>query len=122
MALSSETSTSDLEPVAGLQVRLFGPLSVRVEGALLSPLRTRKGLWLLALLILKHNRPVDRIWLAGVLWPDSDHAASLKNLRNTLAELRQALGPQQSRIQSPTPGTLLLDLTGAEADMVTFDA
>ena len=122
MALSSETSASDLEPVAGLQVRLFGPLSVRVEGVPLPPLRTRKGLWLLALLILKHPRPVDRTWLAGTLWPDSDRTASLKNLRNTLAELRHAMGSQQNRIQSPTPGTLLLDLTGAEADMVTFDA
>src|SRR5262249_11068075 len=110
MSLSSETTVADVEPIPDLQVRLFGPLSVRVEGAPLPLLRTRKCLWLLALLVLRHNGPIDRIWLAGTLWPDSDHAASLKNLRNTLAELRHALGAQESRIQSPAPGALSLDL------------
>jgi predicted ATPase/DNA-binding SARP family transcriptional activator/Tfp pilus assembly protein PilF len=105
-----------------LQVRLFGPLTVRVEGAPLPPLRTRKVAWLFALLVLNHERPVERTWLAATLWPDSDHRESLKNLRNSLHDLRHALGSQETRIQSPTPGTLQLDLEGTDVDLLEFDA
>src|SRR5580704_11005059 len=103
MSLSSETTATALTPIPDLQARLFGPLTVHVEGAPMPRLRVRKGGWLLALLVLKHERPVDRAWLAATLWPDSDHRESLKNLRNTLSELRHALGPQQSRLYAPSP-------------------
>jgi non-specific serine/threonine protein kinase len=122
MSFPSQTTGDDRHPIPALQLQLFGSLCVRVEGSPLPRFHNRKSLWLLALLILKHPRPVERTWLAGALWPDSDHAPSLKNLRNTLAELRHALGLQHYRLQSPTPGTLHLDLTGVEADLVTFDA
>ena len=116
MSLASQTTGSDLEPIPDLQVQLFGPLSVRVQGNILPPLHSRKGAWLLALLVLKHQRPLDRTWLAATLWPDSDHDKSLRNLRNTLSDLRRALGPQAKRLQSPTPATLRLDLSEAEAE------
>jgi predicted ATPase/DNA-binding SARP family transcriptional activator len=122
MTLSSETTVSDLKPIPDLQVRLFGPFSVRVQGEDLPPLHSRKGAWLLALLVLKHPRPVERSWLAATLWPDSDPTAALKNLRNILSDLRHALGAQENRIQSPTPGTLRLDLAQAEVDLVDFEA
>src|SRR5579862_664705 len=93
MSLSSETTGAYGQPIPDLQLRLFGPLTVTVEGAPLPPLRTRKGAWLLALLVLKHPRPVDRAWLAGTLWPDTEPAGALKNLRNTLSDLRGVLGP-----------------------------
>src|SRR5579871_1553063 len=122
MSLSSKTAGIADETIPDLRMRLFGPFSVHVQGAPLPPLRTRKGAWLLALLVLKQDRPIDRIGLAGALWPDSDHRESLKNLRNTLSDLRHALGAQQYRIQSPTPGTLRLDLAGVDVDLITFDS
>jgi non-specific serine/threonine protein kinase len=85
-------------------------------------LRTRKHAWLLALLILRHSRPVDRLWLASTLWPDCEEEAARKNLRNALYELRQALGDQAARLQSPTGVTLSLDLNGVEVDLLAFDA
>jgi len=109
----------DLAP--GLQVRLFGPLDIRVQGVPLAPLRSRKGRWLLALLILRPNREVAREWLAGTLWPDSDDAVALATLRRTLTDLRQALGAQAAALQSPTPQTLLLDMAGVQADLTDFD-
>ncbi len=107
---------------ANLQIRLFGPFDVQIDGAPLPPLRTRKDAWLLALLILRHGRPVDRVWLAGTLWPDSDHTESLRNLRNSLHELRRALGVQRDRLESPTATTLRLELAEAHVDLLEYDA
>ncbi len=106
-----------------LTIRLFGPLDVRVAGKPLPRLRSRRGAWLLALLALRHGREVQREWLAGVLWPESDPEKSLENLRRTLTNLRAALGKQKDRLRSPTLRTLILDLSGdAFADVVAFDS
>src|SRR5580700_1405396 len=103
-------------------VRLLGPADIRVLGQPLPPLRSRAGLWLLALLILKHPRPVERDWLAGTLWPESDPEQGLANLRQRLAELRRVLGEEGRRLLTPSGRTLALDLEGAEVDLIDFDA
>jgi predicted ATPase/class 3 adenylate cyclase len=115
-----------------LAIRLFGAMEVRLHGEALPRLRSRKGDWLLALLVLRHDGPhplapvagttVDRAWLAGTLWPDSPTSAALALLRRELTDLRRALGPEAVRLRSATMHTLVLDLTGAEADVVAFDA
>src|SRR5438876_6080451 len=104
-----------------LSVRLFGPLEVRLQGQSLRPLRTRRGEWLLALLALRRNQPLERAWLAGTLWPESDHRQGAESPRRTLTDLRQALGTEAGRILSPTAHTLSLHLTEAEADVIAFD-
>jgi predicted ATPase/DNA-binding SARP family transcriptional activator len=78
--------------------------------------------WLLALLALRHGREVERSWLAGLLWPDSSEGAAFASLRNSLKDLRRALGAEAGRLKSPTPRTLSLDLEGAYADIIAFDA
>ncbi len=103
-------------------IRLLGPLEVYLAGQPLPPLRARSGLWLLALLILRHPRPLERDWLAGVLWPESTQEQALANLRQRLSELRRALGTESRRLLSPTPRTLKLDLEGAQVDLLAFDA
>jgi predicted ATPase/class 3 adenylate cyclase/two-component SAPR family response regulator len=105
-----------------LVIRLFGSFEVCRDGKPLPPLRTRKGQWLLALLALRAGQEVERAWLAGTLWPDSSEARALANLRNSLTDLRGALGPEEARLRSPTPHTLCLELAGAEVDVVAFDA
>src|SRR5579862_3509012 len=105
-----------------LAITLFGPMQVRVQGSFLPPLRSRKPLWLLALLTLRANRPVEREWLAATLWPDLDQSRAFANLRPVLSELRSALATQGTRLQSPDRHTLLLDLAGAEVDLLRFDA
>lgn len=99
----------------------FGPMQVLVQGQPLPHLRSRKALWLLALLTLHQNRPVQREWLAEILWPDVDRPQSLRSLRVILSELKRALGSQGERLQSPTRSLLSLDLTGATVDVLTFD-
>ena len=97
-------------------------MQVQIQDCPLPHLRSRKALWLLALLALRHGRPVERTWLAGNLWPDMDQSRASTNLRVNLSELRRALGDQGGRLQSPGRHTLLLNLAGADVDLLSFDA
>lgn len=103
------------------QLQFFGPYHVTVNQTPLPPLRTKKGHWLLALLALRAGRPVERGWLSGMLWPDSDAAQGQYNLRRCLTDLRTALQKEAYRVESPNGHTLLLNLTGATFDIAEFD-
>ena len=104
------------------EVRLFGPFEAKVNGEVLPRLRSRKGQWLLALLALRGGRPVERAWLAGTLWPETTEENALVSLRQTLTDLRRALGRESVRITSPTTRTLAFDAAGAFVDVLAFDA
>ena len=110
------------EAVCSLEIRLFGPFDVQVGGQPLARLPSRKGRHLLALLALRHDRAVERAWLAGTLWPESRESRALWNLRQCLFHLRRALGIEAHRLLSPTPHTLCLGLTDAFCDVIAFDA
>ncbi len=101
---------------------MFGPMDVRIDGEPIAPLRSRKGYWLLALLVLRQGAEVSRNWLAGTLWPDSSEERAHASLRQSLTNLRSTLGGHSARLRSPTPGTLCFDLEGLEADVAQFDA
>jgi predicted ATPase/DNA-binding SARP family transcriptional activator len=110
------------DPVtAPLTLHLLGPVEIRVHGVPLPHLRSRKGAWLLALLALLPEHAAGRAWLAGTLWTDSAGPQSLASLRMCLKDLRRALGPEASRLQTPTPRTLALELSGAAVDVLAFD-
>ncbi len=113
---------TDPKTAAALTLTLFGPMQVLVKGLPIPHLRSRKALWLLALLALRGGRPVERGWLADTLWPDADPEQALAGLRTVLSELRAALGGAGERIQSLGRHTLRLDLTGADVDVSAFDA
>src|SRR5438270_10149138 len=104
-----------------LTLRLLGPFEARVNGAPLPRLRSRKGLWLLALLALRQGSEVARDWLAGTFWPESTDRLAAHSLRVCLADLRRALGPEADRLRSPSLHALSLDLSGAQIDVVAFD-
>lgn len=104
-----------------LTITLFGPMRAQVNGQPLPPLHNRKTLWLLALLVLRHGRPVERKWLAEMLWPEAEQDQALGNLRPVLSALRRALGSESERLQSPNRHTVSLDLVGADVDLLAFD-
>src|SRR3954453_13057718 len=110
------------ESAVPLALHLFGPFEVRLHGQPLPRLRSRKGEWLLALLTLRPGGEVARAGRAGTLWPDSSETAAFASLRSCLKDLRRALGAEAARLHSPTPRLLTLDLAGAQADVVAFDA
>jgi predicted ATPase/DNA-binding SARP family transcriptional activator/Tfp pilus assembly protein PilF len=103
-------------------VHLLGPCEVRIEGEPLPRLRSRKVLWLLALLALRQGRAAERSWLVATLWPESMETQAMYNLRQALTDLRRALGAQSERLQSPDRHTLLLDLSAADVDLIAFDS
>ena|SRR5579871_5284307 len=80
-----ETGEMSLAPVdkiqVDLEIRLFGPIDVRVCGQPLPRLRSRKGLWLLALLALRNGR-ADRATAGGTA---AAIAAHLLLFRRTLS-------------------------------------
>jgi non-specific serine/threonine protein kinase len=113
-------------PQPSLTVRLFGPPEFLINGERLPRLKTRKGLYILALLTLRYGRDVDRGWLSGTLWPENDEAAALAYLRQSLTDLRHALGQEASRLLSPSSRTLRLEIDdrgdrAAEIDFVAFE-
>ena len=105
-----------------LALHIFGPFEVFVNGKRLPPPRSQAGQWILAWLALHQDRPVERVWLASLLWPDSSHEQALYNLRRNLTDLRQLLGGEADRLTTPTPRTLHLNLDGARCDVLEFDA
>ncbi|MCW3053312.1 MAG: hypothetical protein JWN14_2482, partial [Chthonomonadales bacterium] len=105
-----------------LEIRLFGAFGAWVEGQPLPPLRSRAEKWLLTLLALRPGNAVSREWLSATLWPDSETALGLYNLRRCLTNLRKVLGDQSGLLQSPTPQTICLDRAHVLVDVAGFDA
>src|SRR5262249_40415825 len=97
---NSQRAVQTAEGHTSLVLRLFGPFEAHLHGRPLPRLRTRKGEWLLALLVLRHASDVERSQLAGLLWPDSPEPQALANLRLSLTDLRRALGPEALRLRS----------------------
>jgi DNA-binding SARP family transcriptional activator/tetratricopeptide (TPR) repeat protein/energy-coupling factor transporter ATP-binding protein EcfA2 len=86
----SRPAPVDHAPLPGLEIRVMGPLEIRVDGRPLI-VDTRKALAILALLAVE-GRPFGRDELAALLWPESDDASARGALRRTLSVLRAALG------------------------------
>jgi DNA-binding SARP family transcriptional activator len=104
-----------------LEIRLFGNVEIHVDGRLVSPIRSRKGTLLLAMLTLRHGKEVDREFLASSLWSESVQAQAFYNLRQALVLLRKALGSHAYRLTTPTNRTVRFDLSGGYADVDEFD-
>ena len=101
-----------------LTITLFGAFEACCGGVSLPGLQKRDGVRLLALLTLQHGRPVKTEVLAQTLWAAS---GSLDSLHQAASHLRRALAEHAYRLQSPK-GTLILDLAGAQVDVIAFDA
>lgn len=112
-------STDSTADASSFRILLLGPYQALVGGRPHVPRHSRKEQWLLALLTLRAGREVERSWIASTLWPESDKGRAL--LRDTLFDLRRSLGREAHRIVSPSARTLLLDLSGVEADVLGFD-
>lgn len=104
-----------------LLLRFFGSFQANLGNQPVAPPRAKKVLLLLLILALRGGKPLDRTYLAGTLWPDSGDSDGAMNLRRALSDLRQWLGPEAERLQSPTRPTVSLSLTNATVDVLAFD-
>lgn len=108
--------------MSSLVIRLFGPLEVLIDGFPMPRLRSRKGQLLLALLVLRAGQDVSRETLCELLWPESFIDQARLSLRQSLVDLRKALGPEAARIETCGATGLRFDSSGAEIDLLEFDA
>ncbi len=104
-----------------LQLRLFGGLCAQIRGEPVGRLNSRKSLWLLAMLVLKSGEPISRGHAAGSLWPDSPDSTALHNLRQSLAELRRALGEHGSAIATEGNRLISIRTDAVTSDVMAFD-
>lgn len=100
------------------EIRVMGPVDVKVNGRRIPKLRTSKGLWLIGLLASRGGKEADRRLIASMLWPDSNEEQALGSLRRTLTDVRSALGAEGHRLRGSGNQTLWLDLEGCRCDLV----
>ena len=110
-------SSPPTTPGSGLEIRVLGPLEVRIDGAPLV-VDTRKALAILALLAVE-GRPFARDELAAMLWPEADDESARGALRRTLSVLRASLGDRWVRVDR---SAVTLDRGAARIDLLELEA
>src|SRR5919201_1414970 len=78
--------------MARLSLALLGPLRITLDGQPVSGFAYNKARALLAYLAVEAERPHQRDGLVGLLWPELPDTAARTNLRQALANLREAIG------------------------------
>ena len=78
--------------MARLSLSLLGPWHVTLDGQPVTGFESSKVRALLAYLAIEADRPHHRDALAGLLWPEAPDSTARNNLRQALANLRQAIG------------------------------
>lgn len=114
---------SQAEPMPaapGVDVRLFGPVTVRDGSGMPLAFAYRKATALFAVLCENDAREVERATMQAMLWPDKSEEEAARNLRNALTMVRRVLrsvaGPcplaadKRSVALSRSPG-VYMDLT-----------
>src|SRR5689334_10476044 len=89
--------------MARLTLSLLEALQITVDGQPVSGFAYNKARALLAYLAVEAERPHHRDALVGLLWPELPDSAARTNLRQALANLREAIGDA-----SATPPFLLI--------------
>jgi len=98
-----------------LQLHVFGVPTFVVQGRE-TRLALKRAVALLAYLAF-NDRPVPRLHLAAMLWPDSDEAQGRTRLRRLLYTIEEALG---GRVLLTDNDCLALDSTALEVDALRF--
>ncbi len=105
-----------------IEARLFGTFEVSVNGEPLGRLRSRKSYALLAMLLIRADKEVQRDFVCDSLWPDSTREKARVGLRQCLNDVRIALGIHADRISAPSTRSLMFHSDDCEIDVVEFDA
>lgn len=87
-----------------LSLTLLGSMQVEVNGEPARGIESSKGRGLLAYLAVESDRPHSRESLATLFWPDEDQTTALRNLRQSLYNLAQALSGSEKRQRQDATG------------------
>lgn len=103
-----------------LRLHLLGTFRLTRNGAAVDTLKARRRQQLFAYLALLAGLPVERSYLAAVLWPESSERQARANLRHLLHTLRRAV-PEYDLLIADTSATLTWRADGSCAvDTVEF--
>lgn len=83
-----------------LQIRLLGDFSIKGQEGSVAALNKPRLQSLLAYLLLHHEVPQFRYYLANLLWPDSREAQALTNLRKLIYLINQVFLPDCALIRA----------------------
>ena len=82
--------------MAQLSIVLLGAFQVTKDGQAITKFESDKVRALLTYLVVEADRPHQRQFLAGLLWPDYAERSARASLRNALANLRQVIDDKQA--------------------------
>lgn len=100
---------------------LLGSFRLRVDQVDRTSLLSYDKVKLLAAVLgLAHGKPLQRDWLAQMLWPDVPRDKALSRLRHALHVLRRALGPQASEALLAHEGGIVLLADRLDVDVLDF--
>ncbi len=83
--------------VPRLELHLLGNPAINLDGVPVEGFAIQKARALLVYLAVEERQNHARESLVGLLWPDVPEAAARTNLRQALANLREAIGDEQAR-------------------------
>lgn len=104
-----------------LQVRLLGSFEACFEGGEKLALKGKKTQALLAMLAMTPGNGIPRERLAGLLWSDRGDEQARGSLRQSLAELRRALGEDYENYLKAKRDSVALDARWTDCDVVTLE-
>ncbi|GGK78824.1 BTAD domain-containing putative transcriptional regulator [Mangrovihabitans endophyticus] len=113
------------EPEAGLDIRLLGPVRIRLGGAETAGGADRRAA-VLSLLALRANQPVTRDELVTAAWGDEPPATALGNIYKFISQLRRMLDPGRDtgaagEMLSSAAGSYMLSLDEDAVDVRRFE-
>ncbi|MCW3098114.1 MAG: transcriptional regulator, LuxR family [Chthonomonadaceae bacterium] len=108
-----------------LHITVFGRFRIEIDGEVLKPHRP-PDFRMLAYLLLQHDCPVDRND-AAVCWKKAADTGFWESeartyLTSAVSTLTSKLGSEGKRLQKPQPQLLLFETTGADLDLLTWEA
>jgi len=106
---------------ATVAISLFGPLTLTINGQVVTRFRSNKTRALLAYLLLAQPQPLLRTTVSALLWAGYAEQSALASLRQTLANLRECLAPFDLLEAGRTTLSLPRDPTVLWCDVHAFE-
>jgi TolB-like protein/Tfp pilus assembly protein PilF len=106
--------------LAVLHISLLGGFEARLGSGEALLLKGRKTQALVAYLALSPDHPRSREELVGLLWGDRGEQQARSSLRQSLSELRKALGDADNSLLLAGRDTLSLDAAAIDVDVTEF--
>ena len=107
-------------PAQQLKICCLGPFTAFADGCRKLSIQSQKSKAVLALLALAARGSRSRAWLRDKLWSDRSGQQGSASLRQSLSEIRKALGPDHVAVFTADKHTVTLDLDRVQVDVLNY--